>query len=465
MIKSNSNREKILEGNIKKAIISLSLPIMFGNAIQTIYQVVDMFWVSRLADGDHAVAAINFVWPIIFVTIAFGIGINIAGTSIVAQFIGLNKETEAKKVGGQLISFSFVFSFVLGILGVLFGRHLLAATGASGTMFELSWEFLSIIFAGMPTMFVFFAFQSIKQGQGDTLTPMVLAGGSVILNIILDPIFMFTLDMGIAGAAWATVVSRALSSLAGLYLIFFTNNGIQLKLEDLRFNFPVLKKIIRVGFPAALGNSAEGFGFMVLNIFVLSFGSFTVAAFGIGNKINSLVLMPAMGIGAALAAIIGQNLGADQIDRAKEAVKEAVKLSVSILAVGGSILFLIAPWVVGIFSNEPIVLEQGIYYLRVISVSLPLMGIFQSFVGTFQGSGHTVTAMLITTGRLWALRIPLILLLQNVTTLAEKSVWYAMATSNLLICIVAFGLFSLGHWQKKIVSEEEDYTEELQFGQ
>lgn len=464
MIK-NKNREKILEGNIKKAIIALSLPIMLGNAIQTIYQVVDMFWVSRLADGDHAVAAINFVWPIIFVTIAFGIGINIAGTSIVAQFTGLNKEAEAKKVSGQLISFSFVFSLTLGILGVLFGRNLLAATGASGAMYDLSWEFLSIIFAGMPTMFLFFAFQSIKQGQGDTLTPMVLAGGSVILNIILDPIFMFTLNMGIAGAAWATVVSRALSSIAGLYLLFFTDNGLRLSLTDLRFNPVVLKKIIRVGLPAALGNSVEGFGFMVLNIFVLGFGSFSVAAFGIGNKINSLVLMPAMGIGAALAAIVGQNLGADQTDRATQAVKEAMKLSVTLLILGGGLLFFLAPLVVGIFSNEPIVLEQGIYYLRVISISLPLMGIFQSFVGAFQGSGHTVTAMLITTGRLWALRIPLILVLQNLTTLAEKSVWYAMATSNLLICLVAFGFFSMGHWKKKIVSEEDDYTEEPQFGQ
>ncbi len=464
MIK-NTNRDRILKGDIKKAIISLSLPIMLGNAIQTIYQVVDMFWVSRLADGDHAVAAINFVWPIIFVTIAFGIGINIAGTSIIAQFIGLNKEIEARKVAGQLISFSFLFSLALGILGVLFGRNLLAATGASGTLFDLSWEFLAIIFAGMPTMFVFFAFQSIKQGQGDTLIPMILAGGSVLLNIVLDPIFMFSLNMGIAGAAWATVFSRALSSVAGLYLLFFTNSGIRLRIQDLRFNLTVLQKIIRVGLPAAFGNSVEGFGFMVLNIFVLSFGSFTIAAFGIGNKINSLVLMPAMGIGAALAAIVGQNLGADQIERATLAVKEAIKLSVTLLAIGGAALFISAPWVVGIFSNEQVVLEQGVYYLRVISISLPLMGIFQSFVGTFQGSGHTVTAMLITTGRLWVLRIPLILLLQNVTTLGEKSVWYAMATSNLLICLIAFGLFSLGHWQEKIVSHEDDYTEELQFGQ
>ena len=458
----NTNREKILRGNLKKTILTLALPIMLGNAIQTIYQVVDLFWVSRLADGDNAVAAINFVWPIIFVTIAFGIGINIAGTSIISQFTGLNREREARQVAGQLLSFSFVFSLTLGLLGFFWGRNLLMLTGAEGAMLELSWQFLKIIFAGMPTMFVFFAFQSIKQGQGDTLTPMILAGSSVVLNIILDPIFMFTLNMGISGAAWATVVSRALASFAGLYLIFATDNGLRVLPADLPFRLKILKKIVRVGLPAALGNSVEGLGFMVLNIFVLSFGSLTVAAFGIGNKINSLVLMPAMGIGMALAAIVGQNLGADQIDRATRAVIEAIKMAVLILAVGGGTLFFLAPLVVGIFTSDPVVLEQGIYYLRLISLSIPLMGIFQPFVGAFQGSGHTVTAMLITTGRLWGLRIPLILLLNNLTLLAEKSVWYAMAVSNLLICIVAFALFTRGHWKEKIVDEDESFSEELQ---
>ncbi len=462
MLKTNNNREMILQGNIRKALIALALPVIFGNAIQTLYQVVDMYWVSRLADGDNAVAAINFVWPLIFVTIAFGIGMNIAGTSIVSQFVGMKNEAAAKKVAGQLVSFSFVFSFILGMLGVIWGRDILSLLGADGTMLEYGWQFLSIIFAGMPAMFVFFAFQSIKQGQGDTLTPMLLGGSSVVLNIILDPIFMFTLDMGMAGAAWATVVSRALATVAGMYLLFFTNNGIRPLFSDLRFNPRVLKTIIRVGLPAGVGHSVEGFGFMLLNVFVLSFGSFTIAAFGIGNKINSLVLMPAMGIGAALAAVVGQNLGADQVDRAVLAVKESIKLSVIALAVGGLAIFPLAPTLVGIFSNNPVVLEQGIYYVRLIGLSIPLMGIFQSFVGAFQGSGHTVTAMLITTGRLWGLRIPLVLLLKSFTTLAERSVWFAMVGSNLLICLIAFAVFLHGGWKQKVVSEEEDYTGELE---
>src|SRR5690554_1376182 len=461
-MKNVKNRDRILHGNIRKVLLSLSLPIILGNAIQTIYEVVDMFWVSRLVNGDESVAAINFVWPLLFIAMAFGIGMNIAGTSIISQFVGLEKEKEAKAVAGQLISFSFLFSLALGLAGLLFGKVILAAVGAKGAMLEYGWEFLSVMFLGMPTMFVFFAFQSIKQGQGDTLTPMVLAGVSVLLNIGLDPLFMLTFNLGIGGAAWATVLSRALSALVGLYLLFGTNNGLRLGLTDLRFNAKILKKIIKVGMPAGFGQSVEGIGFMIMNIFVLSFGSQTIAAFGIGNRINSLILMPAMGIGAALAAVVGQNLGANQTKRAVEAVKQSILLSMTILAVGGVGMFIATPAIIGIFTDDPVVLEQGIYYLRLITVAIPLMGVFQSFVGCFQGSGHTVMAMVITSGRLWGLRIPLVLLLKNFTLLAEKSVWFAMVSSNLLICMIGLTLFLHGRWKQPVVDQDEEYVGELE---
>jgi len=457
----NTNRDRILNGNIRAVLLSLALPVMLANAIQTIYGVVDTFWVSKLADGDMAVAAINYIGPLIGVAMALGIGMNIAGISIISQFVGLGRETEARKVAGQLVSFSFVFSAVLGIGGLAVGKTIVAATGADGLILKYGWDYLSIILLGAPTMFVFFAFQSIKQAQGDTFTPMLLSGASVVLNIFLDPLFMFTFNMGVAGAAWATVISRALCTVAGLYLLFFSDNGLRLHFKDLRFNAKILGKIVKIGFPAGFGQSIEGLGFMIMNVFVLSFGEFSVAAFGIGNRINSLILMPAMGIGAALAAVIGQNLGANQIERAVQAVKESLLLSVTVLTVGGVAMCFASPYIVGIFTKEPVVLEQGIYYLRLISLSIPLMGVFQSFVGCFQGSGHTFMAMMVTSGRLWALRIPLILVFKYFTPLAEKSVWWAMVTSNLLICVFAFFLFLSGRWKQRIVNEKEDYLGDL----
>ncbi|MGI6362982.1 MAG: MATE family efflux transporter [Bacillota bacterium] len=460
-MKSSMTRDRILTGNIRKVLISLALPVILGNAIQTIYQVVDTYWVSRLADGDIAVAAINFVWPMIFVTMAFGIGMNIAGTSLISQFIGQNKEKEATMVAGQLVSFSFVFSLLLAVVGLLAGRPLMTLLGAEGLIFNYGWEYIEAIFLGMPTMFVFFAFQSIKQGQGDTVTPMILSGISVVLNIFLDPLLMFVFDMGMAGAAWATVLARAIAAVAGLYLLFFKKEGISPQFRDLRFNGKVLRDIVRIGFPAGFGQSVEGIGFMILSAFVLSFGDFTVAAFGIGNTINSLILMPAMGIGAALATVVGQNLGADQPQRAAKAVWESIRTSVTMLGIGGIAMFFIAPYVVGIFTSEPIVLQQGTYFLRLISLSIPLMGVFESFLGCFQGSGHTVMSMMMTSGRLWVLRIPLVILFKYTTSFAEKSVWYAMVLSNFLISLFGLVLFLGGRWKKRVVGDEYETDAEL----
>lgn len=457
-----NNREKILHGNMRSVLLSLALPVMAANAIQTVYGLADTFWVSKLADGDIAVAAVSYIGPMVGVAIALGIGMNIAGISMISQFVGLGRENEPRKVAGQLVSFSFFFSVVLGILGLLFGKQLLAATGAEGLILEYGWEYLQAVFLGGPAMFVFFAFQSIKQAQGDTLTPMLLAGASVILNIILDPVFMFTFDLGIAGAAWATVVTRALSTVVGMYLLFFTDNGLRLNLGDLRFNSKIMGKIVKIGLPSGFGQSIEGIGFMIMNSFVLSFGDYTVAAFGIGNRINNLIFMPAMGLGSALAAVVGQNLGANQIDRAVKAVKESIFLSVTIMATGAVAMFFAAPHIIKIFSQHPLVLEQGTYYLRLISMSIPLMGIFQAFVGCFQGSGHTLMAMLVTTGRLWALRLPMIILFKYFTPLAEKSVWFAMVGSNLLTCVFAFFLFLSGRWKQKVVDEKEDYIGDLE---
>lgn len=457
-----SRRDSILNGNIRRVLLTLSLPVILANAIQTLYGLADMYWVSLLPDSDAAIAAINFVGPVIHTAMAFGIGMNIAGASLISQFIGLGKEREAKKVAGQLVSFSVLFSMALAVIGVLFGRDLLVLMGAEKSILEYGWTYLSIILMGGPTMFVFFAFQSIKQGQGDTLTPMILAGVSVLFNVILDPLFMFTFGMGVAGAAWATVLARVLSTIAGMYLLFFTDNGLRLEWKDLRFIGKLLSKIVKVGLPAGLGQSITGLGFMIMNVFVLSFGKNTIAAFGIGNQINSLILMPAMGFGSALAAVVGQNLGAGQTDRAVKAVIESITMSVVMMSVGGIAMFFAAPFIVGIFSDHPVVLDQGVYYLRLITLSIPLMGVFQSLIGCFQGAGHTVMAMIVSTGRLWGLRIPLVLLLKYFSPLAEKSVWYAMVGSNFLICVVGLILFAMGRWKQPIVDEKEDYLGELE---
>ncbi|MDP3387781.1 MAG: MATE family efflux transporter [Eubacteriales bacterium] len=446
-------RELILKGKMARVILLLSAPIMLNNLIQTIYDLTDTYWVSKI--GSTQVAAITLIWPVIFLMISLGMGVGIGGTALISQYVGAGQPTKARDIAGQIITFSFISSLLIGLAGALLSTKIVSSMGGTGELLRESSDYLRIIFLGLPTMFLFFAYTAIQQGQGDTMTPMKFGALSVILNIILDPIFIFTFGLGISGAAYATVIARGLFAIIAITRLFKYSDGIHLTKSHLGLNKPVLKNLLRIALPSSVGRSTEAFGFVILTVFIMSFGENTMAAFGIGNRINSMILMPAMGISVALTTVIGQNLGANNIERAKQAIKTSILLTMVFLVIGGTIIFTLADSIVGVFATDIDVLAQGSFYLKAMTLSLPFMGFFSIFIGTFQGSGHTVSAMIMMFGRLWAIRIPLILIFKNYTNLAEKSVWYAMVLSNVIICLVGLMIYATGRWQKPVIQNEK----------
>ncbi|SCY39529.1 MATE family efflux transporter [Alkaliphilus peptidifermentans] len=449
----SGKRHFILNGSMPKVILTLATPIMFNNFIQTLYNLADTFWVSKL--GSNEVAAMGLVFPFIFLIISIGMGMNVAGTALISQHVGNDDNSSAKMVAGQIFTFSLILSTALGAIGYFATPYLVGIVKGEPEVLSLSSQYLSIMFLDMPIVFLFFVYNSIKQGQGDTYTPMVLNVCGVLLNIVLDPIFIFTFGLGIKGAAFATIISRGIFAIYAIYTLFSNKQPIHLNRKNLKLKKDLLFKILKVGMPASIGQSAAAFGFIILNAFVISYGTATLAAFTIGNRINSLVLMPAMGIGSSIATIIGQNLGAGKNDRAKLAFKTSVYLSTLFMVAGSIVLLMASRSVVGIFvKDDPEVLNQGIRYLRLICIGLPLMGIFQILIGTFQGSGHTGYGMALEMGRLWGLRIPMIILFRYLTGWGSDSVWYAMLLSNFFICIVGYLIYLKGTWQEKVILEK-----------
>jgi putative MATE family efflux protein len=445
-------RELILKGPMTRVILTLSLPMMINNFIQTIYNLTDTYFVSRI--GGNEVAAIQFTWPMMFFMMSFGIGFSMAATSLMSQYIGAHDDEKAQRVGGQILLISLVFSTVVGIAGGLLSRPILSLMGIDGDLLANADAYLSVMFYGMPGMFMIFAYNGIRNGQGDTLRPMILSAFSVGLNILLDPIFIFTLGMGVRGAAIATVISRVLFGALAVTKLFF-NRDLRISLEDLVPDPAVIRKITGIGLPSSVGQSTAALGFAVLNVFIVSFGESTLTAFAIGNRISSLVLMPAMGIGSALASIVGQNLGADQVERSRASVKKSAQLTTLFLAIGGSVLLFFARDIVDLFANTPEQAEQSFTYMRLIVISLPLMGFFQIFIGVFQGSGHTMYALAMMMGRLWALRIPMILLFKTYTDFGPNGVWYAMVLSNLLTVLFGLAIYLTGRWEHKVIKKSE----------
>ncbi len=449
----DNNQELILNGSIIKAILVLAGPIMVNNVVQSVYNLTDTFFVSRL--GSIPMAAMTLVWPVIYLFLAIGIGMNIAGTSLIAQYIGDGRRDDARQVAGELISISFILSLVLGLPAALLSPQLVSFMGGEGEVLQNGVIFLRIMMVGMPGLFLFLAYSAILQGQGDTFTPMKLKLASLTLNIVLDPLLIFGFSFGIAGAAIATVFSRGIFAACGLKtLADDSEDSLQIGLADIKPGTKMFN-LIRVALPNCIGQSMEAFGFIFLNMFIIAYGNETIAAFGIGNRISSFTIMPAMGIGTALATVIGQNLGADQIMRARKAVKLSAMASTIMLAGASLAFYNFIPSLAGFFTGEEIVFTQTVEYLQLIVLTLPLMGFFAVFIGTFQGSGHTVFAMIMMVGRLWAMRIPLILFFRTYTGLGPTGVWYSMILSNLFIVFVGLAIYFSRAWEKKVISEEK----------
>ena len=452
----NKRKDLILKGDMYKVLITLSIPIILNNIIQTLYNLADGIWVSKI--GSTQFAATSFVWPVNFLFISLGIGLSIAGTSILSQLIGASKEEKAKKYAKNLVAISLIASIIFAIVGYLLTPYIIKIMGATGDLAYYSNIYLRITFLDIPFMFLFFNFNSILTAQGNTLTPTILSGIGAILNVILDPIFIFTFKLGIAGAAIATLISKGILALVVVYILFKGKGCIKLNYKNFKFDRNIINKIIKVAIPSSLGQSGSALGFMVLNSFIASYGTATMAAFGMVNRVTSLVMQPAMGVGAALTTIIGQNIGSNQVNRAKEGFIKSMKFTIIFSIIGCALMLWQDNLIINFFmqsKDDMEVINQGITYLKYISFSMPLMGIFSVLQGVFQGSGHTKYSMYMEIGRLWCVRLPMILLFKYLTDVGSTGIWFSMSFSNLIICIYGYMIYRKGAWETKIIKDDK----------
>jgi putative MATE family efflux protein len=451
-VEKTTKTELILKGNIYRVLVTLSAPIIINSLIQTLYNLVDGIWVSKISSVHFAATA--FVWPVNFLFISVGIGLSIAGTSLLSQLIGNNDLTRAKEYTSQLMVITLLSSFAFTALGYLTSPWVIRLMGGTGELGQLANTYLRITFLDLPFMFLFFNLNSIMHAQGDTITPMILSGISAIINVVLDPIFIFTFNWGIAGAAWATLVSRALLAGVGFMLIFGKRNKIIPSFKGFSFNKKIVKEIVSVGLPSTIGQSGSSLGFIVLNSFIGSYGTATLAAYAMVNRVTSLVMQPAMGMGSALTTIVGQNVGARQMGRVRESFYKALALAVLIGVVGATVMIAFDEPIISFFMqsrDDLSVIELSLTYLFYISLSMPLMGIFSVFTGLFQGTGNTKYSMGMEIGRLWFVRLPMILFFKHFTSWGPTGIWFSMSFSNLLVCLYGYWIFVRGGWQRSVL--------------
>ncbi len=448
--------------NIYKGLILLALPLMLNNLIKTLHDIVDMFFVTFTdgATSSQAVASIQLTFPVIFTFLSLGMGLSIAGTALISQAIGAAKYDTGKKYAGQLLLVAIIAGVILNVLAFISAPFIMRWMGAQGFVYENSVSYLRIRAFELPFLFSFFAYLGIRQASGDTLSPVLVSGSAIILNIILSPIFIIVLNLGVPGAAYATLISHGLIMPIGIIRLFFAKDGIRLNIKviigstmmSLSERITIIRKIIKTAIPASVGQAITAIGFGVMNGVIYSFGEETVAAFGVGNRLLSMVLHPVMAMGAILSAYIGQNIGALNPSRAKETFRKCMTLSVGIMIVGASGILVIREPLAALFmGDDPVALQLTVDYMFFILIGLPLMAIFQTFIGTYNGTGNTHFTMILSITRLWVIRIPLVLLMAYLLPgRGSRVIWEAMLISNLLIAFLGFVLYLRIDFQPKI---------------
>ncbi|KPL17412.1 MAG: hypothetical protein AMJ92_11775 [candidate division Zixibacteria bacterium SM23_81] len=449
----NEDKPPLLSGSIPGSLMRLSLPVMATFMLQTLYSMADAFWLGKL--GREAISAPGISFPILFFFVSFGAGFSVAGTTLVAQYTGSGQREQANLAAGQTFVFLLIGATIVSLVGVLVSSPILRFMHTPEDVFVNARSYLRIIFTGIPFMAISFIYGGIMRGAGDAITPMIIDLGANLLNIILDPVLIFGWGpfprMEVAGAATVTVTSRILASTACVILLVSGARGLKVRWPHMRPRQHYLHRILRIGMPAGVGQSGASLGFMVTQGFVNSFGSVVVSAFTVAVRIIHFLNVPAMGFSAGATALIGQNLGADQVRRAERTIWWAVGMVAAFLAVGCSLLVFYSQPVIRLFINDPQVVSQGVILFRVVSYSVFFFGIIMVIFAAFQGAGKTSPVMYLSIGRLWLLRIPIAYVLAFILRWGHLGIWWGMFVSNVIISMIGLIWFGRGTWKQKVI--------------
>jgi len=443
----------------------LAWPLVAIQLLQVAYNVGDTFWLGALS--ENAVGALSLAFPLIFLLISVGGGFTAAGAILIAQHTGADSGEDAL-VAGQTISFVTLVAVVLAVVGYFVTDPLLALLPAdaetAALIVPLAADYMRLFMLGVPFVFGFFVFVSLMRGYGNTRAPMRVMVVSVVINLALDPLLIFGVGpfpgLGIQGAAVATVFSRMVATALGLYLLLGGGVGPAISRSDLVPRPEYVREITRIGVPTALEQSMTSLAMVTLTAMVASFPPTVVAAYGLGNRLISLALLPAMGLGQATDTIVGKNLGAGKPERAERATWVASVAIAGVMAAAGLAAFAFPEPIVSVFMTADTegaarTITYGSTYLRFVAAMFVFMGVLQVILGAFRGAGNTKTALAFSVVTLWVARVPATYYLVFVADWGTTGIWTAVVIGDVVGAIAAVAWFTRGTWKQAIVEEAE----------
>lgn len=442
--------------------MTLAVPLILANVLQAAYQLIDAFWVGRL--GGNAVAAVSVSFPVMFLSISLGLGFAVAGSILIAQYFGAREHEKVDHVAAQTILMIVLISIFLGIVGYILSPVFLDSLGVAPEVYDGALSFMRVSFIGLIFNFVFFMFQSVLRGVGEVKIPVYIVLGTVILNFGLDPLFIYGWGpipaSGVAGAAIATVGTQSIAAIIGIVILLRGKYSVRIHRHDLRPDFDYIARAFKLGFPASIEQSARALGLIVMTYLITSFGTTSMAAYGVGSNVLQVVMIPAMGLSMAIATLVGQNIGARNMDRAARIARLGSAVGFLALEAFGIVVFFAAEPLVRFFvPSDPQVITAGAIFLRIIAFSWGFIGLQFCLTAVFRASGNMVMTMMLTLISQWVLQFPIAYILSKHTAMGINGIWWSIPIANVAMGIIVVLIYMNGGWKKKRLIESPQEEE------
>jgi putative MATE family efflux protein len=436
------------EGPAGSQIIRFAMPMLLGNIFQQLYHIVDTIIIGQYI-GKQALAAAGASFPVIFVLVSLVIGITTGSTIIISQYYGAKNFEQVKRAVDTTVVFLFFASLVFTIIGLIFIEYIWIWIGLPHELIADATLYFNVFAAGLIFMFGYNGISAVLRGLGDSKTPLYFLIIASILNIAFDLIFVLGFNMGIGSVAFATVLAQAISFFLCVIYLNKTHTIIKIKFKNLIFDKELFIKSLRIGLPTGFQHTFVALGMTAMIGIVSNFGTNTIAAFTIAGRIDSFAALPAMNFSIALSTFVGQNIGANKLDRVKAGLRYTLIVTSMI-----SILVSIVAWFWGkylmmIFTNDPIVIEIGYQYLVIVSSFYIIFSAMFVTQGVLRGAGDTLVPMFITLFSLWILRIPGSYYLSQY--IGTDGIWLGIPIAWLFGFIALTIYYRSGKWKKKQV--------------
>jgi len=454
-------RVDMTTGRVTPRLFRLAWPLVAGNLLQTFYNLADMFWVGRVS--AEAVAAVSLMFPTAWLFVSVAMGLTAAANAVVSQHIGAGEERRAEHAVAQSVLLALGVAGTLAVFGFVVRRPLVALIGAQGAVFDAALAYIEVIFLAIPFTFLFFVFRAVLRAAGDTRTAMWLVVVSAGLNVVIDPVFILDwgpfLGLGARGAAIATLISRALAAVVGLYILLDGGWGIRLRVADLDPDPAMLRRLVDVGYPATLDGLTRSLAAVTFAALVARFGPTATAAYGIAIRLMSVSWTVSGAVGQAAATGVGQNLGARKPDRAAEVTWKATGGAMLVLFAAGGVVFALPGAAMRVFIGDPAVVDAGITLLRIVAPFWAFLGGLMVVQGAFRGAGQTRVAFLLSLLSRWVFRVPVAFLLAYDLALNPVDVnglWWALVVSSVAAFVVGVAWFQRGGWEGSLVEGDRE---------